>query len=77
MTSSWKEASLHVVYPTPPPPVKIQHPDLLLTPDPSILNISGFHIGLTASDIVMHLGKEELFWYIHIDFCFLANMSFL
>ncbi|XP_065221865.1 DNA polymerase alpha subunit B isoform X2 [Planococcus citri] len=63
-TSSWRESNLHIVYPTPHPlhvSFKSKNlSNLKLVPDPSILDISGFTIGVTASDILLHLSPEEL-----------------
>ena len=62
VVSSWREAGQLNVYPTPCVRTSLDHPNLFLAPDPCVLNIDGFHIGVTSADILMHLGKEELFW---------------
>jgi DNA polymerase alpha subunit B len=61
VVSSWREAGLLNVYPTPSVRTSVDHPNLFLAPDPCILDIDGFQIGVTSADVLMHLGKEELF----------------
>lgn len=59
MSSSQDGAALPV-YPTPPPIYKHNYPNLTFVSDPSLISISGLVVGLTATDSLMHLGKEEI-----------------
>lgn len=65
VVSSWREAAYHVIYPTPPSYTSLpsHYPNLVVLPDPSIISINGLYVGLTSTDILMHLGKEEIFHY--------------
>lgn len=67
LVSHWREVGQRNLYPTPSPRLNSRFVSELsnvqFVPDPCILNISGFHVGVTGADILMHLGKEELFWY--------------
>lgn len=68
LVSHWREAGQRNLYPTPTPRLNSRFlselSNVQFMPDPCILDISGFHVGVTGADILMHLGKEELFWYI-------------
>ncbi len=64
--SHYREAGQRNLYPTPCPRIpdvkkKFDYPNLHFIPDPSILSIDGFIVAMTGADILMHLGKEELF----------------
>ncbi|XP_064480152.1 DNA polymerase alpha subunit B-like [Ornithodoros turicata] len=48
------------VYPTPPFRLDRTYKNVLCAPDPCILDINGFVIGMTAVDVLFHLGKEEI-----------------
>lgn len=57
---SQKDAHHHMVFPTPPYILKKKYPDLHCISDPVMLNIEGLIIGCTTTDILLHLGKEEV-----------------
>ena len=47
------------IYPTPE--FKIDaNPRIISVPDPAILNIDGVILGMTSTDVLFHLGKEEI-----------------
>lgn len=48
------------VYPTPPYVLRKSHPRLHLLPDPALLDVNGIIFGITATDILMHIGREEV-----------------
>ncbi|KAK3913841.1 DNA polymerase alpha subunit B [Frankliniella fusca] len=48
------------VYPTPPYVIRKAHPRLHLVPDPSFLDVNGILFGITATDVLMHIGREEV-----------------
>ncbi|XP_012285306.1 DNA polymerase alpha subunit B [Orussus abietinus] len=57
---SHRDAHHHPVYPTPEFALfGPRYPNLHLMPDPSMLNIEGLIMGVTAVDVFMHLGREE------------------
>ncbi|KAL0270076.1 UNVERIFIED_CONTAM: hypothetical protein PYX00_007603 [Menopon gallinae] len=61
MVSSYKDCNSQFVYPTPQLPLKDRHyQNLHLLPDPSIFKIGGVSIGVTSTDILLHIGKEEI-----------------
>ncbi|XP_046401984.1 DNA polymerase alpha subunit B isoform X2 [Ischnura elegans] len=73
LVSSARDVHAHPVYPTPayaflPGGRAAQYmssdgtkrPRLILAPDPCLLDVSGVVIGVTATDILMHLGREEM-----------------
>ncbi|XP_022207342.1 DNA polymerase alpha subunit B [Nilaparvata lugens] len=55
---SARDAAQTPIYPTIPITDKIQ--GLTMVSDPSILNISGLIVGISSTDVLMHLSKEEL-----------------
>ena len=57
---SCRDAHHHMVYPVPPFILKTQYTNLTLAADPCMLDIDGIIIGATSTDILMHLGKEEV-----------------
>ncbi|XP_054716547.1 DNA polymerase alpha subunit B-like [Uloborus diversus] len=48
------------IYPTPPYKVKNSSKRLYLASDPCILDIEGVIVAVTSTDILFHLGKEEI-----------------
>ncbi|XP_071453694.1 DNA polymerase alpha subunit B isoform X2 [Hetaerina americana] len=74
LVSSARDVNAHPVYPTPAYAFpkggrtlqymggdgKTKQPRLIVAPDPCLLDISGVVIGVTATDILMHLGREEM-----------------
>lgn len=61
MVSSYKDCNSQFIYPTPQLPLKDRHyENLHLFPDPSIFKAGGVLIGVTSTDILMHIGREEI-----------------
>ncbi|XP_077285664.1 DNA polymerase alpha subunit B [Arctopsyche grandis] len=60
LVASSKDVFHTNIYPTPPFHIKKSYPNLMLVPDPCVLNVSGVNIGVTSTDIMMHLSKEEI-----------------
>jgi len=65
LVPSTRDAHHDFVYPTPPfglygPSHELYNPRLHSVPDPSLLNINGVTVGVTSTDILLHLGKEEI-----------------
>ncbi|KAG8250698.1 DNA polymerase alpha subunit B, partial [Homalodisca vitripennis] len=60
VVSSADDAACLPVFPTPPPLSQNPSPPLHLVSDPALLSINGLVIALTATDSLMHLGKEEI-----------------
>lgn len=60
MIPSWRDAHHHAVYPVPPFVLRKQYAKLILAPDPCVVDIHGLVIGATSTDILLHLGKEEI-----------------
>lgn len=61
MVASSKDAHSKIVYPTLPNQLKQRNfPNLTLLPDPSIITINGFMVGLTSTDVIGHLTEVEL-----------------
>ena len=46
------------IYPTPA--FKIESPRIMSVPDPCILNIDGVTLGMTSTDVLFHMGKDEI-----------------
>ncbi|TRY63678.1 hypothetical protein TCAL_16562 [Tigriopus californicus] len=62
IVASSREAHHHVIYPTPPYVNGLRPEDrerFQFVSDPSLVSIEGVVIGLTSSDIMFHLGREE------------------
>lgn len=57
---STRDAHHHSIYPTPPFRLKQSSKRLFLASDPCILKIDGVLFGVTATDVLFHLGKEEI-----------------
>merc|ERR1712142_295636 len=56
-----RDAVGYPVYPQPPFPSSSLYPsNMQCVSDPCVLNISGVNIAFTSSDILFHLGKEEI-----------------
>jgi len=61
MVPSSRDAVGYPVYPQPPfPSSPLYLPNMRCVSDPCVLDISGVHVALTSSDILFHLGKEEI-----------------
>nr|CAG4638520.1 EOG090X07VJ [Cyclestheria hislopi] len=60
LVPSWRDCHHHPVYPTSPYQFKRNISNIRSVSDPCILNISGCVIALTSTDILFHLGKEEI-----------------
>ncbi|XP_034250345.1 DNA polymerase alpha subunit B isoform X2 [Thrips palmi] len=48
------------VYPTPPYVLRKSYPRLHLLPDPALLDINGIVFGITATDVLKHITREEV-----------------
>ena len=58
---SGRDAVGYPVYPQPPfPPSSLSPSNIKYVSDPAILDINGLHLALTSTDILFHLGKEEI-----------------
>lgn len=57
--SSSRDVCAPMVYPTPPYSVG---DDVMCVSDPALLEIEGVVMALTSTDILFHLGKEEISW---------------
>lgn len=53
-----------MVYPTPEMKIRTKHlyPKLHLLPDPSLFAIEDVVFGVTSTDVLLHLSKEEISW---------------
>jgi DNA polymerase alpha subunit B len=63
LVSSSRDAHHHCVYPTPPyviPGIGRKFTNLKMVSDPCLISINGLVIGVTATDILMHLGRCEV-----------------
>lgn len=60
IVSNSKDAFHVNIYPTPPYSSRRKHANLHFVPDPCTLNINGIVIGVTSTDILMHIGQEEI-----------------
>jgi len=61
MVPSSRDAVGYPVYPQPPfPSSPLYLPNMRCVSDPCVLDISGVNVALTSSDILFHLGKEEI-----------------
>ncbi|XP_047537222.1 DNA polymerase alpha subunit B [Vanessa atalanta] len=60
IVSSSKDAFNVNIYPTPAYSSRRKHPNIHFLPDPSTLNINGIFVGLTSTDVLMHISQEEI-----------------
>ena len=61
LVSSARDAVGYPVYPQPPIPKSDFYPkNMRSVSDPVILDIGGVHVAVTSTDILFHLGKEEI-----------------
>ncbi|KAF8770821.1 DNA polymerase alpha subunit B-like [Argiope bruennichi] len=60
LVPSTRDAHHNYIYPTPPFAVDHATKRLYLASDPCILNIEGVIFAITSTDILFHLGKEEI-----------------
>ena len=66
LVSSCRDVHSLPIYPQPPLPVedpatrKLLRPNLRLVSDPCTLTVSGVTLGISSTDILFHLGKEEI-----------------
>lgn len=59
VVTSQKDAMALSVYPTPPPSLRRTYPNLYMLPDPSLVDLDGFTLGVTSTDVVDHLLSHE------------------
>ncbi|GBP79989.1 DNA polymerase alpha subunit B [Eumeta japonica] len=60
ITASSKDAFHLNIYPTPAYNSRRKHPNIHFIPDPCTLNFNGLLIGITSTDILMHISQEEI-----------------
>ena len=66
LVASCRDVHSLPIYPQPPLPVedpatrKLLRPNLRLVSDPCTLTVSGVTVGISSTDILFHLGKEEI-----------------
>jgi DNA polymerase alpha subunit B len=60
MVPSWHDAHHDSVYPVPPFVLRKQYAKLILAPDPCVVDIHGLVVGVTSTDVLLHLRKEEI-----------------
>lgn len=60
IVASNKDAFHVNIYPTPAYPSRRKHTNIHLVPDPCTLNINGIVVGVTSTDILMHISQEEI-----------------
>ncbi|XP_076314734.1 DNA polymerase alpha subunit B isoform X2 [Tachypleus tridentatus] len=60
LVPSIRDIHHELIYPTPPFTLKKKFENIHCVPDPSLLNIDGVVIAVTSTDILFHLGKEEI-----------------
>ncbi|PZC75490.1 hypothetical protein B5X24_HaOG206031 [Helicoverpa armigera] len=60
IVASNKDAFHVNIYPTPAYPSRRKHTNIHFVPDPCTLNINGIVIGVTSTDILMHISQEEI-----------------
>ncbi|CAH0690090.1 unnamed protein product [Spodoptera exigua] len=60
IVSSNKDAFHVNIYPTPAYCSRRKHTNIHFMPDPCTLNISGIIVGVTSTDILMHISQEEI-----------------
>lgn len=61
IVSSYDDINSSACYPTKPykGTKLLRHPNIMMTPDPSIIEINGIHIGLTSVDVSQQLADAE------------------
>jgi DNA polymerase alpha subunit B len=57
---SWRDAHHRLVYPTPPFQPKKNQANFHFFSDPCVIDVDGVLIGVTSTDILFHLSKEEI-----------------
>ncbi|CAB3248945.1 unnamed protein product [Arctia plantaginis] len=60
IVSSSKDAFHVNIYPTPAYSSRRKHTNLYFIPDPCTLNINGVIVGVTSTDVLMHISQEEI-----------------
>nr|CAG4651909.1 EOG090X07VJ [Triops cancriformis] len=61
LVASARDAHHDVIYPTPPYLfAQSLGPNFHVVPDPCVIDIAGLQVAVTATDILFHLGKEEV-----------------
>ncbi|XP_026315166.1 DNA polymerase alpha subunit B [Hyposmocoma kahamanoa] len=60
ITSSLKDAFHVNIYPTPEYAMRRKPANIHFVPDPCTLNLSGFVVGVTSTDVLMHISQEEI-----------------
>ncbi|CAH2094507.1 unnamed protein product [Euphydryas editha] len=60
IVSSPKDAFSMNIYPAPPYSSRRKHTNIYFLPDPCTLNINGIIVGVTSTDILMHISQEEI-----------------
>ncbi|XP_028038639.1 DNA polymerase alpha subunit B isoform X1 [Bombyx mandarina] len=60
IVSNFKDAFHVNVYPTPPYVSRRKYPNIHFIPDPCTLTINGIHVGVTSTDVLMHISQEEI-----------------
>ncbi|XP_034834099.1 DNA polymerase alpha subunit B [Maniola hyperantus] len=60
IVSSQKDAFHTNIYPTPSYSSRKKHTNIHFLPDPSTLNINGVFVGVTSTDVLMHISQEEI-----------------
>ncbi|RVE55324.1 hypothetical protein evm_000222 [Chilo suppressalis] len=60
IVSSLKDAFHVNIYPTPAYSSRRKHANVSFLPDPCTLNVSGIVVGVTSTDVLMHISQEEI-----------------
>ncbi|XP_052744171.1 DNA polymerase alpha subunit B isoform X2 [Bicyclus anynana] len=60
IVSSQKDAFHVNIYPTPAYSSRKRHPNIHFVPDPCTLNVDGVLVGITSTDVLMHISQEEI-----------------
>ncbi|CAG9789223.1 unnamed protein product [Diatraea saccharalis] len=60
IVSSLKDAFHVNIYPTPAYSSRRKHMNINFLPDPCTLNINGIIVGVTSTDVLMHISQEEI-----------------
>lgn len=64
LVSSSRDVHHQPVYPTPPYILRKSYPRLHLIPDPALLDVNGILFGITATDVLKHITREEVVKYV-------------